>query len=375
MKQDKMHLVNKIFNNEIIRTVWDKDEEKYYISVVDIVSIISESKDGRKYWNKLKQRLNDEGNETVTNCHQLKLKAQDGKYRLTDVVDIGGMFRIIESIPSKNAEPIKMWLAKLGSERIDEIFDPSITVERAKLESILYQGGYKDYNPSGQIGRNNPNIDIQRRIELAYLLLNNPETFDTIVNNNIIYFHGTNATALPSIMEHGILSGKALEGQNVDITTGERWTRTDGNRGFISFTDVLRVAEDYSKISPDQNSDLSYPIVFGTTKENILNSGYINIYSNVPEVGVRNNFNKESISCILVPSDKIETTKKIVGNEIPVLPIDDIESRFYWYDPEGYYIIMDEEKYNDFQNKMADTATASQDDSLSSFKGPFRGGR
>ena len=131
MNQDKMHLINKIFNNETIRTVWDKEEEKYYISVVDLVGILSESKDGRKYWNKLKQRLKEEGNETVTNCHQLKLKAQDGKYRLTDVVDIEGMFRIIESIPSKNAEPIKLWLAKLGKERIDEIFDPSITAQRS----------------------------------------------------------------------------------------------------------------------------------------------------------------------------------------------------------------------------------------------------
>lgn len=131
MNQDKMHLINKIFNNETIRTVWDKEDEKYYISVVDIVGVISESKDSRKYWNKLKQRLKEEGNETVTNCHQLKLKAQDGKYRLTDVVDIEGMFRIIESIPSKNAEPIKVWLAKLGSERIDEVFDPSLAAQRA----------------------------------------------------------------------------------------------------------------------------------------------------------------------------------------------------------------------------------------------------
>ena len=131
MNQDKMHLINKIFNNETIRTVWDKEAEKYYISVVDIVGIVSESKDGRKYWNKLKQRLKDEGNETVTNCHQLKLKAQDGKYRMTDVVDIEGMFRIFESIPSKNAEPIKQWLAHLGSERIDEIFDPSIAAQRS----------------------------------------------------------------------------------------------------------------------------------------------------------------------------------------------------------------------------------------------------
>ena len=131
MNQDKMYLINKLFNNKTIRTVWDKDEEKYYVSVVDLVGVVSESKDARKYWNKLKQRLREEGNESVTNCHQLKLKSSDGKYYNTDVVTIEGMFRIIEAVPSKNAEPIKQWLAKLGSERIDEIFDPSIATQRS----------------------------------------------------------------------------------------------------------------------------------------------------------------------------------------------------------------------------------------------------
>ena len=148
MKEDKMHLINKLFNNETIRTVWDKEEEKYYVSVVDVVGLLSQSSDGRKYWNKLKQRLKEEGNETVTNCHQLKLKAQDGKYRMTDVVDIEGMFRIIESIPSKNAEPIKQWLARLGKERIDEVFDPSITVQRA-----IDTYGAKGYNEEWIIKR------------------------------------------------------------------------------------------------------------------------------------------------------------------------------------------------------------------------------
>ena len=142
MKQDKMHLINKIFNNETIRTVWDKEKEKYYISVIDIVGVLAESDNPRKYWNKLKQRLKEEGNETVTICHQLKLKAQDGKYRLTDVVDIEGMFRIIESIPSKNAEPIKQWLAKLGSERIDEVFDPSLGIQR--LIDLYRSKGYDE---------------------------------------------------------------------------------------------------------------------------------------------------------------------------------------------------------------------------------------
>ena len=111
--------------------LYDEEEEKYYISVVDIVRILTNSRNPRHYWNVLKGRLKSEGNETVTNCDQLKLKAQDRKYRMTDVVDIEGMFRIIESIPSKNAEPIKMWLAGLGKERINEIFDPALTVQRA----------------------------------------------------------------------------------------------------------------------------------------------------------------------------------------------------------------------------------------------------
>ena len=131
MNQDKMYIVNKLFNNETIRTVWDNEKEKYYISVVDIVGVLSGSDNPRNYWKVLKYRLKKEGNESVTNCNQLKLKAKDGKYYNTDVVDIEGMFRIIESIPSKNAEPIKGWLAKLGSERIDEVFDPSLAVQRS----------------------------------------------------------------------------------------------------------------------------------------------------------------------------------------------------------------------------------------------------
>ena len=131
MNQDKMHLVNKLFNNETIRTIWDNEQEKYFISVVDIVRVLTDSDNPQVYWRVMKKRLKDEGNETVTNCNAFKLKAQDGKYRMTDVVDIEGMFRIIESIPSKNAEPIKQWLAHLGKERIDETFDPSITVQRA----------------------------------------------------------------------------------------------------------------------------------------------------------------------------------------------------------------------------------------------------
>ena len=142
MKESQMHLINKMFDNETIRTVWNKEEEKYYISVVDIVGILSESENPRNYWKVVKHRLRKEGNKSVTNCNQLKLKSSDGKYYNTDVVDIEGMFRIIESIPSKNAEPIKQWLAHLGKERIDEVFDPSLTVQRA-LE-VYRKKGYDE---------------------------------------------------------------------------------------------------------------------------------------------------------------------------------------------------------------------------------------
>ena len=132
MNKEKMYLINKLFNNKEIRTIWDKEEEKYYLSVVDIVGELAESEEPRKYWNWLKTKLKKEEDfETSSITRQLKLKAKDGKYRLTDVCDIESMFRIIESVPSKNAEPIKQWLAQLGSERIDEVFDPSIAAQRA----------------------------------------------------------------------------------------------------------------------------------------------------------------------------------------------------------------------------------------------------
>lgn len=141
-----MHLINKMFNDKTIRAVWNKDEEKYYISVIDIVNALMENdyQDSRNYWKVLKHRLKKEGNETVTNCNQLKLKAQDGKYRSTDVVDIEGMFRIIESIPSPNAESMKLWLARLGKERIDEVFDPSITIQRA-IDTYRAKGYDEDW--------------------------------------------------------------------------------------------------------------------------------------------------------------------------------------------------------------------------------------
>ena len=135
-------LAIQLFENKRVRVVWNDEEEKYYFSVVDIVQVLTESADATAYWRKLKQRLKEEGNETVTNCHGLKLPAADGKKRITDVADLEGIFRIIQSIPSKKAEPVKQWLANVGAQRIDQIIDPELTFQMA-VEDYRRQG-YSD---------------------------------------------------------------------------------------------------------------------------------------------------------------------------------------------------------------------------------------
>ncbi len=131
---DKSKLVV-LFENEPVRRLWDEAKEKWYFSVVDIIQALIQQADyqsARKYWNKLKERLNKEGNESVTNCHQLKFKASDGKFYLTDAADVETILRLIQSIPSKKAEPIKLWLAKVGYERIEEINDPEKALDRSR---------------------------------------------------------------------------------------------------------------------------------------------------------------------------------------------------------------------------------------------------
>ena len=129
----------KIFDQTKIRTVWDSEKEKWYFSVIDVIAVLTESVDATAYWRKLKQRLKEEGNETVTNCHALKMTAPDGKQRLTDVADIEQLLRLIQSIPSKKAEPLKRWLAEVGSQRIDQMIDPELTFQMA-VEDYRRQG-------------------------------------------------------------------------------------------------------------------------------------------------------------------------------------------------------------------------------------------
>ena len=131
-----------LFEGLQIRVIWDDEQEKYYFSIVDVIQVLTESVDGRKYWNKLKQRLKEEGNETVTNCHQLKMPASDGKLRLTDVADTEQLLRLIQSVPSKKAEPFKLWLAEIGRQRIDQLQDPELSIQQAIAD--YHRLGYSD---------------------------------------------------------------------------------------------------------------------------------------------------------------------------------------------------------------------------------------
>ena len=131
-----------LFEEKKVRTVWDDEQEKWFFSIVDVCEVLTDSKDPQAYWRKLKQRLKDEGNETVTNCHALKMKAADGKMRLTDVADREQMFRLIQSIPSPKAEPFKQWMAQVASQRIDQMQDPELSINQAIVD--YKRLGYSD---------------------------------------------------------------------------------------------------------------------------------------------------------------------------------------------------------------------------------------
>lgn len=131
MKEEKLETISNLFEDTQIRSVWNSENEDYYFSVVDVIGALTGSNDPSHYWRTLKSRMIKEGNETVTNCDTFKLMAKDGKMRKTDVLDTKGILRLIESVPSPKAEPFKMWLAGLGKERIDEVFDPEIAINRS----------------------------------------------------------------------------------------------------------------------------------------------------------------------------------------------------------------------------------------------------
>jgi hypothetical protein len=126
----------KLFEEKKVRTIWDEKIEKWYFSIVDVIGVLTESPNPRKYWSVLKTRLKAEGSELTTNCSQLKIKSTDGKFYLTDVADTEQLFRLIQSIPSPKAEPFKLWLAKVAAERLDEMQDPELSIDRALAQYL-----------------------------------------------------------------------------------------------------------------------------------------------------------------------------------------------------------------------------------------------
>lgn len=144
MKENKLETITNLFENSTIRSIWNEEKEEYYFSVIDVIGALTNNdyQKSRNYWKWLKNKLNNEGSELVSNTNQLKMKSSDGKYYNTDTLDTQGIFRLIESVPSPKAEPMKMWLANLGKERIDEVFDPEIAGNR--IINYYRSKGYSD---------------------------------------------------------------------------------------------------------------------------------------------------------------------------------------------------------------------------------------
>lgn len=171
----------KLFEERKVRTVWDDEKEKWYFSIVDVVSVLTDSVDATAYWRKLKQRLKEEGNETVTNCHGLKMKAADGKMRLTDVADTEQLLRIIQSIPSPKAEPFKQWMAHVASERLDQMQDPELSIEQAMMD--YKRLGYSD----NWINQRLKSIEIRKDLTDQWKLHNVEEGVQYATLTDIIY--------------------------------------------------------------------------------------------------------------------------------------------------------------------------------------------
>ena len=179
----------KLFEERKVRTVWDDEKEKWYFSRVDVVSVLTDSVDATAYWRKLKQRLKEEGNETVTNCHGLKMKATDGKMRLTDVADTEQLLRIIQSIPSPKAEPFKQWMAHVASERLDQMQDPELSIEQAMMD--YKRLGYSD----NWINQRLKSIEIRKDLTDQWKLHNVEEGVQYATLTDIIYQQWTGKSA------------------------------------------------------------------------------------------------------------------------------------------------------------------------------------
>ncbi len=181
--------ISKLFEDKKIRTIWDDEEEKWYFSIVDVVAVLTDSENPQTYWRVLKNRLKKEGNETVTNCNALKLRAADGKMRLTDVADTEQLFRIIQSIPSPKAEPFKQWMANVAADRLDQLQDPELSIQQAMMD--YKRLGYSD----NWINQRLKSIEIRKDLTDQWKLHNVEEGIQYATLTDIIYQHWAGKSA------------------------------------------------------------------------------------------------------------------------------------------------------------------------------------
>jgi len=206
-----MHEAIKIFEEKKVRTLWDDEKEEWYISIIDVIEVLTGSGSPTAYWRELKQRLKEEGNETVTNCHGLKMKALDGKMRLTDVATTEQLFRLIQSIPSPNAEPFKLWLARLGKERLDEMSDPELTIDRA-LKQYLELGYSENW-----INQRLKSIEIRKELTDEWKSIGINEGLEFATLTDII----TKTWADKTTKEYKVLKGLKKENLRDNMTNTE----------------------------------------------------------------------------------------------------------------------------------------------------------
>ena len=233
----KIKLISNLFEGVEIRSIWDSEKEEYYFSVVDVISALTESHNPRDYWYQLKKRMKeDEKSEVSTNCRQLKMKASDGKLRLTDTLDTEGILRLIESIPSPKAEPFKMWLASLGKERVDEAFDPSIGIDKM-IDFYLNKGYSLDWIKDRIIA-----IVDRKKLTNAWRKHGISETNEYAILTNEIYKSWSGMTA----GEYKNLKGIRKENLRDNMSDLE-----------ILLTNIGEVANEHHPIGLEQNKLIS----------------------------------------------------------------------------------------------------------------------
>ena len=226
---------------------------------------------------------------------------------------------------------------------------------KEKMKAILYEGGYGDFSVNTELMKNDEFIERKKRIGYTYILATNPETADILVQNNINIFHGTNANALPNILKYGMQSVDEQANNGIVSSSGEEWSRINGKRDFISFTDDIDTALDYASISPKENklSQESFGVLIGMSSKNLRQLRTCSVHSDLPEIGIMGNLPLEYINSIAVPEDKVEFVRKLVGDqEIIVLPVA-IDEKFYYISSGFGEISIDTEKAKKIAKKTS----------------------